>query len=164
MTRVFGYVRVSHQKSADSGLSVESQTKAIQGYADRLPFEWKWGPGKIYVDLAESAYKIPFCFRTQGKQLREELKSGDHVIMYSIDRGFRSVADFSNTIAYWLKEGVSVHLVTENLNLGTATGKLMANVLASFAQFKSDIQSERTRDAMSAMSGKINGKYRERHS
>jgi DNA invertase Pin-like site-specific DNA recombinase len=77
--------------------------------------------------------------------MRDLLKEGDCVVFYNLDRGFRSVYDFSRTVPFWQKEGISVHLVTEGFNMNSANGKLMGNILAAFAQWKSDMISERTK-------------------
>jgi site-specific DNA recombinase len=44
------------------------------------------------------------------------------------------------------KQGVSFVSVTQQFNTATSLGRLMLNVLLSFAQFEREIISERTRD------------------
>lgn len=164
MPRILAYIRCSHIDSAVTGLSIDAQINAAKAYAAALPEQLPWsaerspGDGEpgLFIDSAVSAWKKRLYERPGGKALRDAMRPGDHVLFYSIDRGFRSVYDFSRTIPYWIKEGVHVHLISEGFNLLTANGKLLSNILAAFAQWKSDMISERTKEglALRAATGK----------
>lgn len=56
--------------------------------------------------------------------------------------------DYCNTTDYFLRKGVHVHYVTNQINTSTSTGKLQANIMAAMAQYSSDITSERTKEAL----------------
>src|SRR5207237_10899417 len=74
----------------------------------------------------------------------------DCVVVYKVDRLSRSLLDFARMIAIFDQHHVSFVSVTQLFNTATSMGRLMLNVLLSFAQFEREIISERTRDKMAA--------------
>ncbi len=60
----------------------------------------------------------------------------DIVVVYKIDRLTRSLADFSKMVEVFDRHGVSFVSVTQQINSATSMGRLMVNVLLSFAQFE----------------------------
>jgi DNA invertase Pin-like site-specific DNA recombinase len=155
MASTYSYVRCSHQESALSGISIPGQIAQNTRYAAdyglpafgtaRYPAS---APQGFYVDEAVSAWvKSPLCKRPAGKELVRALQPGDHVVLWSIDRGFRSVKDFAITVQDWIDRDISVHMATQDFRLTTANGRMMANFFAVYAQWKSDILSERLKEA-----------------
>jgi site-specific DNA recombinase len=82
------------------------------------------------------------------KRMIEDIKSGkiDIVLVYKIDRLSRSMLDFLGMIKFFDEYNVSFVSVTQDLNTDTAMGRLVLNVLQSFAQFEREIASERIKD------------------
>jgi site-specific DNA recombinase len=72
------------------------------------------------------------------------------VVVYKVDRLSRSLLDFSKIMERFERHGVSFVSVTQQFNTSTSMGRLMLNVLLSFAQFEREIISERTRDKIAA--------------
>src|SRR6478752_288370 len=62
----------------------------------------------------------------------------------------RSLLDFAKMMETFDKARVSFVSVTQQFNTATSMGRLILNVLLSFAQFEREIISERTRDKMAA--------------
>lgn len=93
------------------------------------------------------------------KRLLADIEVGkvDCVVVYKVDRLSRSLLDFSRIMETFDKHGVSFVSVTQQFNTSSSMGRLMLNVLLSFAQFEREIISERTRDKMAAARRK--GKY-----
>jgi site-specific DNA recombinase len=89
----------------------------------------------------------------------EDIEAGkvDCVVVYKVDRISRSLLDFAKMMETFDKHNVSFVSVTQQFNTATSMGRLILNVLLSFAQFERDIISERTRDKMAAARRK--GKY-----
>ena len=79
-----------------------------------------------------------------------EARKVDIVVIYKIDRLTRSLADFSKMVEVFERQGVSFVSVTQQLNITTAMGCLMLNVLLSFAQFEREATGERIRDRIAA--------------
>src|SRR5205823_13743653 len=67
-----------------------------------------------------------------------------------VDRLSRSLLDFAQMMQTFEKQKVSFVSVTQQFNTGTSMGRLVLNVLLSFAQFEREIISERTRDKIAA--------------
>jgi site-specific DNA recombinase len=74
----------------------------------------------------------------------------DCVVVYKVDRLSRSLLDFAKIIETFEKHGVTFVSVTQQFNTATSMGRLVLNVLLSFAQFEREIISERTRDKIAA--------------
>lgn len=74
----------------------------------------------------------------------------DRVVVYKLDRLSRSLRDFINTLGELEQAGVAFTSVTQQFDTGSALGRLTLGILASFAGFESDLNSERTRDAIAA--------------
>ena len=74
----------------------------------------------------------------------------DAVVVYKVDRLSRSLLDFARMMASFEKHSISFVSVTQQFNTAQSMGRLMLNVLLSFAQFEREIISERTRDKIAA--------------
>jgi site-specific DNA recombinase len=74
----------------------------------------------------------------------------DLVVTYKVDRWSRSLLDFAKMMETFEQHGVSFVSVTQQFNTATSMGRLVLNVLLSFAQFEREIIAERTRDKMAA--------------
>jgi len=74
----------------------------------------------------------------------------DCVVVYKVDRLSRSLLDFAKMMETFDKHRVAFVSVTQQFNTATSMGRLVLNVLLSFAQFEREIISERTRDKIAA--------------
>jgi len=86
------------------------------------------------------------------KRLLADIQAGkiDAVVVYKVDRLSRSLLDFARMMEVFEKHNVAFVSVTQQINTGTSMGRLMMNVLLSFAQFEREIIGERTRDKIAA--------------
>jgi DNA invertase Pin-like site-specific DNA recombinase len=86
------------------------------------------------------------------KRLMADIEAGkiDVVVIYKIDRLTRSLADFSKMVEVFERYGVSFVSVTQQFNTTTSMGRLMLNILLSFAQFEREVTGERIRDKIAA--------------
>jgi site-specific DNA recombinase len=76
------------------------------------------------------------------------------VVVYKIDRLTRSLTDFSRIIETFDKAGTSFVSVTQSFNTTDSMGRLMLNLLLSFAQFEREVTGERIRDKIAASKAK----------
>ena len=74
----------------------------------------------------------------------------DCIIVYKIDRLTRSLLDFSKIIQLLDEYNVSFVSVTQSFNTANSMGRLMLNVLLSFAQYERELTSERIKDKLEA--------------
>jgi DNA invertase Pin-like site-specific DNA recombinase len=86
------------------------------------------------------------------KRLLQALESKriDIIVIYKIDRLTRSLTDFAKLAERFDELNVSFVSETQQFNTATSMGRLMLNVLLSFAQFEREITGERIRDKIQA--------------
>jgi site-specific DNA recombinase len=86
------------------------------------------------------------------QRLLADIEAGrvDCVVVYKVDRLSRSLLDFARMMELFDRHRVSFVSVTQQFNTATSMGRLVLNVLLSFAQFEREIISERTRDKIAA--------------
>jgi DNA invertase Pin-like site-specific DNA recombinase len=86
------------------------------------------------------------------RRLLADIEAGkvDIVLVYKIDRLTRSLTDFSRMIEVFERHGVSFVSVTQQFNTTTSMGRLMLNILLSFAQLEREVTGERIRDKIAA--------------
>ena len=142
------------RKSTDEGLerefnTLDAQREAAQNYvASQKQEGWICLPDR-YDDGGFSGGNMQ---RPALKRLLEDAAAGriDCVLVYKVDRLSRSLLDFARMMEIFERHRVSFVSVTQQFNTATSMGRLMLNVLLSFAQFEREIISERTRDKMRA--------------
>jgi site-specific DNA recombinase len=90
--------------------------------------------------------------RPAVQRLLADIEAGrvDCVVVYKVDRLSRSLLDFARMMETFEKHKVSFVSVTQQFNTSTSMGRLVLNVLLSFAQFEREMISERTRDKIAA--------------
>ena len=84
------------------------------------------------------------------QELLEDVKQKhiNLVITYKIDRLTRSPRDFYYLVEIFEKHGVSFISVTERFDTSTPSGRLLRNIMLTFAQFERELTSERVKDKM----------------
>jgi site-specific DNA recombinase len=90
--------------------------------------------------------------RPAMQRLMADIQAGqiDCVVVYKVDRLSRSLLDFVRLMETFDRHQVAFVSVTQQFNTATSMGRLVLNVLLSFAQFEREIISERTRDKIAA--------------
>ena len=86
------------------------------------------------------------------KRLLADIEAGkiDCVVVYKVDRLSRSLLDFARIMEVFDQQKVAFVSVTQQFNTATSMGRLVLNVLLSFAQFEREIIGERIRDKIAA--------------
>lgn len=74
----------------------------------------------------------------------------DVVVVYKMDRISRSLSDFMDMTWLFEKNHVSIVSVTQQIDTSTSMGRMIVNLLMSFAQYEREMTSDRIRDKMSA--------------
>ena len=87
------------------------------------------------------------------KRLIGDIEAGriDMVIVYKIDRLSRSLSDFVRLIDTLSKYETSFVSVTQTFDTSDSMGRLVLNILLTFAQFERELSSDRTRDKKAAL-------------
>ena len=142
------------RKSSEEGLdqkynSIDAQRDAGQAYVASQRSEGWIAVADDYDDPAFSGGNME---RPGLRRLMHDIEARkvDIVVVYKIDRLTRSLADFSKMVEVFERYGVSFVSVTQQFNTTTSMGRLMLNVLLSFAQFEREVTGERIRDKIAA--------------
>lgn len=144
------YCRVSSDERLDQEFnSIDAQKEAGHAYIASQCAEG-WIP--VADDYDDPGYSGGNTDRPALKRLLADIERGliDIVVVYKIDRLTRSLADFAKMVEVFDQRDVSFSAVTQQINSATSMGRLMLNVLLSFAQFEREVTSERIRDKIAA--------------
>jgi len=142
------------RKSTEEGLeqefnSLDAQREAGEAFIKSQASEgWTCLPDR-YDDGGFTGGSME---RPTLQRLLADIEAGkiDCVVVYKVDRLSRSLLDFAQMMQTFDKHRVSFVSVTQQFNTATSMGRLVLNVLLSFAQFEREIISERTRDKIAA--------------
>ena len=141
--RVYGYARVSTDRQADSGISLDEQERKLEARCA----ENGWHLEHVYVDAGVSG-STPLGKRPQGARLLAVVRPGDIVIAAKMDRCFRSAFDALETIKNFKRQKISLWLLDLGGDCsGNGISELIVTVLAAVAQFERSLISERIKDA-----------------
>jgi len=142
------------RKSTDEGMdqeynSIDAQRDAGHAYIASQRAEG-WIP--VADDYDDPAFSGGNMERPALRRMIADIEAGkiDVVVIYKIDRLTRSLADFSKMGEVFERYGVSFVSVTQQFNTTTSMGRLMLNILLSFAQFEREVTGERIRDKIAA--------------
>lgn len=138
-----GYIRVSTEEQATSGLSLSHQKTRIIAFAKASDFN--------LVEVIEEPGKSGKNLNRPGMaRALEILESGkaQALVVLSLDRLTRSVKDLGYLVEFFDQTGTALVSVQDSINTLTAAGRLVLNVLGSIAQWEREAIAERTAAAM----------------
>jgi DNA invertase Pin-like site-specific DNA recombinase len=131
-----GYARVS-----SIGQNLDSQIEALE----------KIGCDKIYKEKRSGKQ---YDNRPILKEALEFCRDGDTFLVTRLDRCSRSVSDLSNIVTELKAKGVSFSATEQQLDTSSATGQLMINILATIAEFETNLRAERQSDGIASAKAK----------
>ncbi|QFU23161.1 recombinase family protein [Shewanella eurypsychrophilus] len=92
------------------------------------------------------------------EQLIEYVRSGDTVVVHSIDRLARSIDDLRGMVKSWNNAGITVQFIKEGLVFNaedtSPIAELMLNMLGSIAQFEKALINERQAEGIAKAKSK----------
>jgi DNA invertase Pin-like site-specific DNA recombinase len=141
--KAIGYVRVSTERQAEQGVSLEAQEAKIRAMATVQGAELF----QVIVDGGESAKNLNRPGLQRLIALVDSAKVGT-VIVAKLDRLTRSVKDLCNLLELFEKRGVALVSVAESLDTASAAGRLVITIMAAVSQWEREAIGERTRDAL----------------
>ncbi len=138
-----GYARVS-----SVGQSLEVQEDLLR----------QAGCEKVY---AEKKSGRTAADRAALQEAMDYVREGDTLVVTRLDRLARSIMDLRQIVDRLADKGVSFRCLQQGaIDTSRSDGKLLLNMLASFAEFEADIRSERQRDGIEK--AKAKGVYKGR--
>jgi DNA invertase Pin-like site-specific DNA recombinase len=140
---VIGYLRVSTEDQAQSGLGLADQRTVIDREAQRRD----WPAVTFLSDEGVSAKNLerPAIADALGR-----LRTGQAslLVVSKLDRLSRSLLDFATLMDQAQREGWELVVLDLALDTTTPSGRLMANVMASFAEYERHLIGQRTSAAL----------------
>src|SRR5215217_4613655 len=149
------YLRVSSEEQRDRE-TIEIQDDFLEQYRNLYELE----VADIYKDDGISG-TIPLHERPEGRRLLEDAKAGkfDTVLVYRLDRLGRSLLVIVDAHDRLQAAGVALRSATEPIDTSTPSGRLIFQMLASFAEYERETIRERTKAGLhrAARNGKHMG-------
>lgn len=131
--RLWGYARVS---TDDQKLDLQLDALKRAGV----------GGGRIYVEkISGASHKRPELAKV-WKALRE----GDTLVVWRLDRLGRSLLDLLSRMQDLEKRGIKFRSLTEAIDTGTASGRLVMHMVGAIAEFERQLTRERTKAGVKA--------------
>ena len=127
---IFGYARVSTNFQARDGNSLEAQINSLK----------EVGAEKIFSDVFSGTKNS----RPELDKLLKIIQSGDKLIITKLDRIARSVIHGIQLIENLSDKGVIIDVLNMGIIDNSPTGKLIRNIMLSFAEFERDLIMQRT--------------------
>lgn len=139
---LYGYARVS---TTDQDLSIQENALRAAG---------------CQVVRSEKKTGTKREGRTELDLLLEFLREGDTLVVTRIDRLARSMKDLQDIIYDLKGRGVSIKATEQPIDTGTAAGKAFLDMLGVFAEFETNLRSERQMEGI--LAAKAKGTYKGR--
>lgn len=125
-----GYLRVSKEDQDEA-----RQVDGLEAICDELHVE----------RVSAAAAKRPIFDEVLGR-----LDEGDSLVVWDLDRAFRSVLDMLLCLERLAKRGVKFHVVTLGVDTATEAGEMVATMMAAVARFERRLIARRTKEGMAA--------------
>jgi len=152
--RVAIYARVS---TIDKNQDPETQLMPLRDYCAAQGWE-------IYKEYIDTASALDIAHRTAWREMLDDAakKKFSVVLVFKLDRAFRSVKHMHDTLYTWEALGISFKSQREQFDTATALGRLLLNLLAALAEFELELIRERVKAGMerAARQGKKIGRPR----
>ncbi len=148
--RVAVYTRKSVSEGLDQAFNtLDAQREAIEAYVTSQRGQgWEALP----VRYDDGGFTGANTDRPAFQRLLADVNAGDVdvVATYKLDRLSRSLLDFAQLMKLFEAKGVAFVSVTETFDTSTPMGRMVLNLLATFAQFERETTAQRTKDKMLA--------------
>jgi len=139
------YVRVSTDRQAEEGYSIEVQKERLIAFTKTLDGEVSY---ELYVDDGFSGATLERP-AMQRLILDAKSKAVTHICVYKLDRLSRSQKDTLHLIEdVFLPNNIAFISIQESFNTATAFGRAVVGILSVFAQLERENIYERTRSGM----------------
>ena len=145
MTRTVAYIRVSTDKQAEHGVSLDAQRAKVAAYASLYDLDLV----AVLVDAGVSAKSLQRPALTEALAMLDAGEA-DALLVVKLDRLTRSVKDLGTLVERYFsrQDGPALLSVSEQIDTRSAAGRLVLNVLASVAQWEREATGERTAAAL----------------
>ena len=156
IVKVAAYIRVSSQEQAMDGYGLDVQLRNIKSEVERNKDKgWVLAEKRIYSDEGVSGtIKNRPALNKMMLDIHE--KQIDLVLVWKIDRLFRSISQLLNTVEEFGANNVEFKSVTESFDT-TAVGRFIFQIFGVLAEFERNLMLQRTGEGK--ISGAMAGNY-----
>ncbi len=142
MKTCYIYIRVSTEEQKNKGYSPDNQIRQARNYAEMHGYHIK----RIFDDSGKSGRSTEHRHALQELLKAIEEHPVDAILIFKIDRFARNVGDFDRMYKDLKAKGIKLLSISEgDLMEGNS---LIPNIFASVAQWESEVNGQRTRDAL----------------
>jgi DNA invertase Pin-like site-specific DNA recombinase len=141
--QLVGYARTS---TTNQKAGLEAQRRDLQAA----------GCAKVFHEELSAIATV----RPELDRALDYVRDGDTLIVTKPDRLARSTADLLDIAKRLEAKGVTLRILSMNVDTGTPTGKLLLTMLGAIATFERDLMLERQREGIAK--AKADGKYKGR--
>jgi len=138
-----GYVRVSTERQASDGVSLDVQRERIAAWCVANDCEL----ASVHVDAGLSGGRADNRPALQ-RALHEVRSTGGILVVYSLSRLARSTRDTLEIADQLDKAGADLVSLSEKIDTTSAAGRMLFRMLAVLSEFERDLVSERTTAAL----------------
>lgn len=150
--RAIGYVRVSTAEQARDGWTLAQQRAAIEAEAKRRG----WDLVEVIEDAGFTGRNADRPGLQRALTLLGKRKGPKAILVVRLDRLARSLLNLAEYIELSAKQGWGIVALDHELNTTTANGRMVARIIATVAQWESEINGERVREGLAE--ARANGK------
>jgi putative DNA-invertase from lambdoid prophage Rac len=139
---VYAYGRVSTDRQADEGESLEVQRRKLEGYA----MQHGWTIDRVFVERRVSGSR-PLEERAEGQKLLAAIQPGDIIVTSKLDRMFRSALDALRVLDALKRRDISLHMIDLGGDVtGNGISKLVFTILSAVAEAERERIRDRVRE------------------
>ena len=147
--RLLAYLRVSTLEQAESRAGLDAQRDALTRYVAFTGDEivgW-------YVDEGRSGKQLKGRPALLGaiSDLEQRPPVADGLVVAKLDRLARSIVDFGMLVDRASQRGWTIVCLDPQIDLTTATGRMIAKLIALLAEWERELGGERTSAALKAL-------------
>jgi DNA invertase Pin-like site-specific DNA recombinase len=127
--------RIAYLRVSTAEQCPDRQIDGLKGISDELHIE----------RLSAVAKRRPVY-----ENVMKRLKPGDTLVIWDLDRAYRSAKDAINEFDALRERGIDFHIANLHLDTTTPHGRLIYTILGGLAQFERETLVQRTKEGMEA--------------
>lgn len=142
MNSAIAYIRVSTDKQASEGVSIEAQQARIEQWCNLNGYQMV----QVFIDAGISGKRMDT--RPELQKALASLKKGMALVTYSLSRLARSTKDALTISEMVGRKKADLVSLSEQIDTTTAAGKMMFQMMSVLAEFERNLTAERTASAL----------------
>lgn len=153
--RLIGYVRVSTDEQALHGYGLDAQVAELER-ASEYAREDPQHPWEIVEVVRDEGLSAATLERPALQKALQRIAAGDAdgLVVAKLDRLTRSVVDFGDLVDWFSAAGAAIVALDLKVDTSTPSGRMVANVIVSIAEWERETIAARTKAGLAAKRAK----------